>query len=92
MQLYAHLVEDYLEGHSVLTDNTTNQNWEQIFDVIQKSFPVQKHVDFFKWLQGSVSKILPHDVLVAAWGDFSSGEPRRHSWPSTSGGCSGRRS
>ena len=74
MQLYPHSVEDYLEEHSVLADNTTNQNWEQIFEVIQKSFTVQKHVDFFKWLQGSVNNILPHDVLVAAWGDFSSGD------------------
>ena len=74
MQLYSHLVDDYLERHAVLEDNTSNQNWEKIFDVIQKSFTVQKHVDFFKWLQGSVSQILPHDVLVAAWGDFSSGD------------------
>ena len=74
MQLYSHLVDDYIERHAVLADNTSNQNWEKTFDVIQKSFAVQKHVDFFKWLQGSVSQILPHDVLVAAWGDFSSGD------------------
>ena len=74
MQLYSHLIVDYLERHAVLDNNTTNQNWEHTFDVIQKSFTVQKHVDFFKWLQGSVSKILPHDVLVAAWGDFASGD------------------
>ena len=74
MQLYSHLVDDYFERHAVLVDNTTNQNWEQIFEVIQKSFKVQKHVDFFKWLQGSVSRILPHDVLVAAWGDFLLGD------------------
>ena len=52
----------------------TNQNWEQVFHVIQESFVVNKHLDFFKWLQGSVSKLLPHDVLVAAWGDFSTGD------------------
>ena len=74
MQLYSHLADDYIERHAVLEDNTSNQNWEKIFKVIQKSFTVQKHVDFFKWLQGSVSQILPHDVLVAAWGDFSSGD------------------
>ena len=51
-----------------------NHNWEQIFNVIQKSFTVNKHVDFFNWLQGSVSELLPHDVLVAAWGDFASGD------------------
>src|SRR6188474_620998 len=51
-----------------------NQNWEQVFHVIQESFVVNKHLDFFKWLQGSVSKLLPHDVLVAAGGDFSTGD------------------
>lgn len=57
-----------------MENNTTKQNWEQIFNVIQKSFTVQKHVDFFKWLQGSVRDVLPHDVLVAAWGDFATGD------------------
>ncbi len=51
-----------------------NQNWEQVFNVIQKSFSVKKHLDFFNWLQGSVREVLPHDVLVASWGDFSTGE------------------
>jgi transcriptional regulator EpsA len=57
-----------------MENNTNNDNWEQVFKVIQNSFTVQKHVDFFKWLQGSVSQVLPHDVLVAAWGDFASGD------------------
>ena len=51
-----------------------NQNWEQVFDVIQRSFTINKHVDFFNWMQKSVSGLLPHDVLVAAWGDFAAGE------------------
>ena len=51
-----------------------NQNWEQVFDVIQRSFTINKHVDFFIWMQKSVSGLLPHDVLVAAWGDFAAGE------------------
>jgi transcriptional regulator EpsA len=51
-----------------------NQNWEHIFEVIQKSFVINKHVDFFNWLQGSFSELLPHDVLVAAWGDFTTGD------------------
>ena len=51
-----------------------NQNWEQVFDVIQRSFTINKHIDFFNWMQKSVSGLLPHDVLVAAWGDFAAGE------------------
>ena len=74
MQLYPHLVDVYRERRTVMEINTSNQNWEQIFNVIQKSFKVQKHVDFFNWLQSSVNDVLPHDILVAAWGDFVSGD------------------
>lgn len=56
------------------TVDTTKQAWEQVFNVIQKSFSVNKHVDFFNWLQNSVREVLPHDILVAAWGDFATGE------------------
>ncbi|MEQ1599435.1 MAG: XrtB/PEP-CTERM-associated transcriptional regulator EpsA [Methylotenera sp.] len=73
MQLYPHLIDIDRERHTVMEDKTTNQNWEHVFNVIQDSFAVQKHVDFFKWLQSSVSVVLPHDVLVAAWGDFATG-------------------
>jgi transcriptional regulator EpsA len=58
----------------MMEHGTNNQNWEQVFSVIQKSFAINKHIDFFNWLQGSVSQLLPHDVLVAAWGDFTTGE------------------
>jgi transcriptional regulator EpsA len=57
-----------------MENNTNNQNWEQVFKVIQNSFAVNKHLDFFKWLQGSVNVVLPHDVLVATWGDFTTGD------------------
>jgi transcriptional regulator EpsA len=73
MQQYPHLIDINRERHTVMEDKTTNQNWEQVFNVIQDSFSVNKHIDFFKWLQGSVSAVLPHDVLVAAWGDFAAG-------------------
>jgi transcriptional regulator EpsA len=72
--LYPHLIEMNRWGSAVMDINTTTQNWEQVFNVIQKSFSVQKHVDFFKWLQGSVNEVLPHDILVAAWGDFVTGD------------------
>lgn len=57
-----------------MENKTGDQNWEKVFNVIQKSFAINKHVEFFKWLQDSVSEFLPHDVLVAAWGDFASGD------------------
>lgn len=74
MQLYPHLIDIYRERRAAMKTNATNQNWEQVFNVIQKSFSIQKHVDFFNWLQGSVREVLPHDILVAAWGDFAAGD------------------
>ncbi len=62
------------KGTVMSEKNVSNQSWEQVFSVIQKSFSIQKHVDFFNWLQESVRHVLPHDILVAAWGDFATGE------------------
>ncbi len=47
-----------------------NSHWEKIFSVIQHSYSIDKHIDFFTWLQKSVSEVLPHDMLIASWGDF----------------------
>ncbi len=30
------------------------QNWEAIFEVIQKSYAIEKHVDFSNWLKDDV--------------------------------------
>lgn len=46
------------------------RHWENIFLVIQCSYTINKHIDFFNWLQNSVNDILPHDMLIASWGDF----------------------
>lgn len=44
-----------------------------LHSVIQRSFSISRHIDFFLWMQESVVEYLPHDVLIAAWGDFDSG-------------------
>lgn len=62
------------ERSTVNKENTSNQAWEQVFNIIQKSFSINKHLDFFNWMQDSVTSVLPHDVLVAAWGDFETGD------------------
>jgi len=46
-------------------------DWGKLWETIQRSFSINKHVEFFRWLQDEVYWCLPHDVLVAAWGDFS---------------------
>ena len=38
---------------------------------MQQSLTIARHVDLFLWLQGGVRQCLPHDVMIAAWGDFA---------------------
>lgn len=45
----------------------------QLFALISEVVSVRRHVDLMKWLQGDVQAFLPHDILVAAWGDFNLG-------------------
>ena len=43
------------------------------FRIIQEGVEVRRHVDLLKWLQGEVQQYLPHEIMLAAWGDFDSG-------------------
>lgn len=33
---------------------------------------VRRHYDLFLWLQGEIQDYLPHEIMLAAWGDFHS--------------------
>jgi len=46
---------------------------DRLFSAIQRSSKVKKHIDFFLWLQNSVAEFIPHDVLMAVWGNFNDG-------------------
>lgn len=35
---------------------------------------MRSHLDLLVWLQGDVQRYLPHKILIAAWGDFATGE------------------
>ncbi len=50
-----------------------SQHWDTLIEVIQRSYQIKKHVDFFRWQQDDVAKVFPHDVLIATWGDFNKG-------------------
>lgn len=41
---------------------------------VSASTQVRSHLDILSWLQGDLQRYLPHDVLIASWGDFSQGE------------------
>lgn len=42
----------------------------KIFSIILSSYEIKKHMEFYNWLQNSVTQVLPHDMLLACWGDF----------------------
>jgi transcriptional regulator EpsA len=41
--------------------------------VVQDSLDIRRHQELFQWLHNDVQYFLPHDTLIAAWGDFSLG-------------------
>jgi transcriptional regulator EpsA len=41
--------------------------------VIGEGVTIGRHVDLLHWLQGDVQHYLPHDILLAGWGDFQEG-------------------
>ncbi len=43
------------------------------FETVKEVFEIRRHVDLMLWLQGDVQHFLPHDILVAGWGDFNLG-------------------
>jgi transcriptional regulator EpsA len=46
---------------------------QSYFRIIQEGLAVRQHRDLLKWLQGETQHYLPHQIMLAAWGDFSSG-------------------
>ncbi|TGD75701.1 helix-turn-helix transcriptional regulator [Mangrovimicrobium sediminis] len=48
--------------------------YRQLLDTMGNAKSVRTHRDFFEWLQGDVYNWIPHQTLLAAWGDFTRGE------------------
>jgi transcriptional regulator EpsA len=49
------------------------EDQQRFLRVAQESLAVKRHVQFLLWLQGDLQYFVPHEVLIAAWGDFSLG-------------------
>lgn len=43
------------------------------FQVVGQVPDVRTHFDLFMWLGSGLQRFLPHDLLMAAWGDFDTG-------------------
>jgi len=44
-----------------------------IMSLITDTLEIRTHREFLKWAQGALQEYLPHDLMIAAWGDFSLG-------------------
>jgi transcriptional regulator EpsA len=42
--------------------------------VVTHSVTVRSHFDLLAWLQGDMQAYLPHEILIASWGDFGRGK------------------
>ncbi len=43
----------------------------QFVDVLHESLKVRSRCEFLLWSQGNLQRFLPHDVMIAAWGNFA---------------------
>lgn len=46
--------------------------------VVTHSVAVRSHLDMLVWLQGGMQHYLPHDIMIAAWGNFKNHETVQH--------------
>ncbi|MBA4142354.1 MAG: transcriptional regulator EpsA [Nitrosospira sp.] len=45
---------------------------ERYARIIREWLAVRRHYDLFLWLQGEIQYYLPHEIMLAGWGDFNS--------------------
>jgi transcriptional regulator EpsA len=53
--------------------NLTEDERIALLQIIQQSLGIQRHIDLFMWLHGEFQQFISHEILIAAWGDFSRG-------------------
>lgn len=50
------------------------KSWDGLVKAIQHSHSIQSHLQLYQWLRKDFYPLMRHEVLLSAWGDFSSGE------------------
>ncbi len=60
--------------HSQLS--AMSEESDRYFKLIESSTAIRRHVDLLQWLQGDVQQCMPHDILLAGWGNFQEGSIR----------------
>lgn len=45
-----------------------------LMEAIRQSYTIQTHRQLYEWLRKEVNPLMRHEMLLAAWGDFSTGQ------------------
>jgi transcriptional regulator EpsA len=51
----------------------SGQDASGYLELISKGAAIRRHVELLGWLRGDLQKHLPHDILIAGWGNFRDG-------------------
>ena len=51
----------------------SGEDYSRFSDLIHEVLDARSDAGFRRWLQGSLQYYMPHDVFIAAWGDFNLG-------------------
>lgn len=62
-----------------MDSNFKTHTLESVISVIENSYHIKRHVEFFTWLQNDIAKFIPHETLLSVWGDFKHQELEQNS-------------
>src|SRR3990172_5538998 len=52
------------------THGFTGEETEKFLHIIKRCARIQRHYELFLLMQGELQYFIPHQILIAAWGDF----------------------
>lgn len=58
---------------TITNKNASVGNRQHFLDIFAESVEIKTHSEFLTWNQEKLQEFLPHEVMIAAWGDFSLG-------------------
>ena len=56
-----------------LNSNLDDKDIKELNTLMHESLHIRSHFELLLWLQGNFQHYIPHEVMIAAWGDFSLG-------------------
>ncbi|MCD6076944.1 MAG: hypothetical protein K0R89_882 [Ramlibacter sp.] len=68
-----HITEVSEMGSAPMADRWSFQRAESLLALLGSALTAKSQADWSRWLQADIQEFLPHDILIAAWGDFKSG-------------------